>query len=921
MPLPTTGSLPDCRRRKIKCNWPPPSDSNDGDDPSNSAAQAPQPASADTLKKCIECTTHRRTCEVQGYVDSNPGTSTVTSRSSKRIYKRRRGVGENSTSEGSCLHQDGRNRTTNSSIGDDDSDQPRMKIHVARMDPFVHRLARERELGLDLQCAKPREPMPTVNGDNAPGLEARISSDKSLRDQTQAPEQESKGNGTGSGLPVEDQARKLSPLLSQLFSNEMLTQISFAPNGTLSHKVQRLTFTPNPNSSTTSATLASDVDKLNSTISSEPYLLKVLDISVHWWISWRDQPFALHEALFDPLGLPSPPRSGSGSGSTSSNTTNTNTSSSPGSRSQQGSPQILSLHDFVRLKLSRSDDAISVATGLLCIAMCLQQLRPGVDDSDLYITTSPTELSERIVLAIDTILLSPTSNPAYMRDPNILLLLMMRSKMFAESNQLRKSWLTVRKAIAVAQNIGFTDPPISEEGATRVFHRRRFLGSILEINRLMSMVLGFPHVEDDKFTDHLALAVLRGQVTIQNAELNPRVSADIQMRALRRIVAIAAGRINDRNASGDPDDFKLQTTMAIQATLNEAAAAMPSSWWDAQTHLQGSDPRVSHEHLIAQMWFWQVQAFLHLPFMLRPNPHHAVGLPTGCEDDDLSYSGHGNAPYDPYEMNRYLCLQGCRGMIRAFNIVRSDPSLAVYICACEDFQGVLTSCILMVGLLIRLSFYPAAAHPLPPLTSMDDPASDLALIEEIKDIFRYRALQQGGCISKQGLEVLEELGSFLDDGDFVSSGGDGCEPQTWEPQRRTVILPYFGAIHLELRPPRHFRGRKLGIAVPAPPFGPDPLFEQPLPRPPGSTEQPPLQGTFGTTSPYPEGHQGSGETQAPGQPAGWSACEEFTFQMPVYEENTNWDQFLYGDELGRNWNVDSNALSEWPVDEGTWEWS
>lgn len=541
----------------------------------------------------------------------------------------------------------------------------------------------------------------------------------------------------------------------------------------------------------------------------------------------------------------------------------------------------------MRLKLSQ-DNVIPFATGLFCIAMSLQQLRPGVDDLDLHLSTSPATLAERIVLAIDAIVLSPGSDPACKRDPGILLLFMMRAKMYAETHQLRKSWLMVRKATETAKAIGFTDVThLQDEGTgtsspseeeINLYHRQRFVGSILELDRLMSMVLGFPHAEDERFSDRLALAVLRGQVSAPGQEPGAPAPVDIKMRALRRVVAVVAGRINDRNASPGRTEMKLQTTLSIQSTLDEAAAAMPPSWWDADSHLNRADPFAAYEHLLAQMWFWQVQAFLHMPFMLTAAPR---------ADLLMTSEGHGvPSSSGPYELNRYLCLQGCRGMLRAFCLLRSWPSLAVYICPCDDFQGVFSACILLVGLLLRQTYCLQSSIPTPAAgASLED---DLALIEEVKDIFRYRAQQQGGGISKQGVKVLEELGSFLDQDSGVAISGE-----------RTVILPYFGAIRLQINPP------------------------QPLNQTLSSTqdqESDPTQSV--SPPPIPAGSLVDGAT-AINQPVfseaslpEWSGLEDVTFLPTPNDPDLNWDQFLFGAELGRNWeDVD---IPDWPVEEGWW---
>lgn len=703
----------------------------------------------------------------------------------------------------------------------------------------------------------------------------------------------------------------------------------------LTQRVMTWTFSDTHNANTTSATGTStsscpsntsaltDVQKLSSTIASEPYILDVLDISVRWWISWRDQSFALRDVFFKPVVSSNSPSTSFNINSDTKSSKSTSTSSATtASHHRDATP--ISLRDFVHAKLAHGHSesqgsTISTSIALLCIAISLQQLRTGVDDIHLNISSSPIELIERIVLAVDTIVLSPTSKAEYMREPGVLLLLMMRAKIYAEGNQLRKSWLSVRRAIEVAQEIGFTEPTepatrqmrvseqghnsgqlpaMSEEQITQLFHRQRFVGSIMELDRLTSMVLGFPHVEDVKFTDRLAMAVLKGQTSQSlNHGSGPQISLDIRMRALRRIVAVVAGRVNDRNACSDSDDVKLQTTMAVQSTLNEAAGAMPQEWWDVDSHLHHSDPYIAHEHLIAQMWFWQVQAFLNLPFMLKPSPHTRAVNGDIYDTDPL--------PADPYEMNRFLCLQACRGMLKVFNVLRSNPSFAVYTCPCEDFQGVFSACILLVGLLIRISFCPSTV-PHPPVLMMGTIAEDIALIEEIKDIFRYRALQQGGSISRQGLKVLEELGSFLDED---TSGGffEG------EVKRKTVILPYFGAIHLELKPPRHL----LRTTTEESPSQSQ-TQTQTQPRitplelaPPSSTEHS-VQAGMGPAS-----YLNFVRTMPPSE---WDAYAPTgaTFHIPVPEDQWDWDQFLFGQELAQNWDAE---IPEWPVGEEAWEWS
>jgi hypothetical protein len=471
-----------------------------------------------------------------------------------------------------------------------------------------------------------------------------------------------------------------------------------------------------------------------------------------------------------------------------------------------------------------------------------------------------------------------------MSDPSILLVLMQRAQIYAETNQLRKGWLAIRKAVVAAREMRFADPNTvlrpsksmllnykasletvgreedkdGEEwtlasSAEQLVARQRFIGHVLELDRMMSMVLGFPHARDDNFTDRLALAVLRGEKTCYGDEDSEPVTLDIKMRAMRRVNAIVAGRVNDRNASSATDlEELLAVTMEIQATLDEVAVAMPAGWWDVECHRQcaATNPFTTFESLTTQLWYWQVQAFLHLPFMLQPLP------PSYPEND-------------PYDQSRYLCLQGCRGMLRVFTALRMEPSVSVYICNCEDFQGVITASMLMVGLLIRRAFCPFLEdyHASAGLGSVAD---DLALLEVVKDTFRYRSHEQGGKISKQGLKVLEDLGSFLED-DYVG-----------ESVQKVVIMPYFGTIQLQFGPPvlnRALEGE--GFMLPL--------------TPPSSNDQ--------LEDDSDQGHTKGTDirSEVPVSESSQPSLSILDFELDNID--ISWDQFLFGDELSQDWTV------------------
>lgn len=563
----------------------------------------------------------------------------------------------------------------------------------------------------------------------------------------------------------------------------------------------------------------SDLDKLKSTIAQDPDILDVLDVAQEWWISWRDAQWVIREG---------------------------------------GDPTARS---FVESRL-KSDNPVVYATGLMCLTMSLHRIRPGMDDVTLNLSAPPMVLFDRIVTAIDQVVLSQQQN-----DSAAILLALQRAKTHSERDQLRKSWLRIRHAILLSQHLDFAnDLEVAED---ELLYRQRWVGGIYELDHLMSMVLGFPHARDPNFTDRLA------KVTLTRAD----VDITVKMRALRRVVAVTAGRINERNANGNEADRVL--TSSIQQDLTHYGSMLPPEWWDIEQQLARDDMKQAHEHLMVQMWYWEIQAFLHLPDMLdTENPDH--------------------------HQSRALCLQACRYMLKVFCELRGTPAISVYICSCEDFQGVITSTMLLIGVLLGISegFYPS-------IESLED---DLGVIEEIKDIFRYRASMQGGSISRQGLKVVETLESFL------TEGSDAPETAAGD-KTRSIILPYFGLIRIESQiPPLKAVRQQLGqldLSMPALDGGEAPFastdsgFDYSSAQPVSSWstslehDSPLLYGSSGRPSDgSPSSNSNGGSDGVFDKPLPVeSNTVDFNPPMADLTDFNNWDQFLYGRELAQEWGV------------------
>ena len=626
-------------------------------------------------------------------------------------------------------------------------------------------------------------------------------------------------NSLVDGSELEEHAAKASPLF-RLFNNEVVGQNNWKLNMSDEQKItQSEAILAPPVETNSTITFAnkdmSDLEKLKSTIAHDPDILDVVDIASEWWISWRDQQWTLRAGGVDPT-----------------------------------------LRGFVQERLD-STDPVVYATGLICIAISLHRIRPGLDDSSLTLSARPMVLFDRIVTAIDQVVLSRQP-----KGPAGILLALQRAKTHAEGDQLRKSWLRVRHAILLSQHLNFEDDTTATKD--ELIHRQRWVGGMYELDHFMSLILGFPHARDKKFTDQLAKATL----------FDAGMDVETKMRALRRVTAVMAGRINEHNALGQTPDPDFTCSLAKE--MASCALAMPHEWWQPERHVESSDMQVSHEHLMTQMWFWEIQAFLHLPHMLQ---------------------SEGTWEFQKQSWN--LCLQGCREMLKVFCLLRGTPGLSIYICACEDFQGVLTAAMLLTGLLLGVTHgvYPG-------IESLDN---DLQVVDEVKDIFRYRGTMQGGSISRQGLKVVETLESFL----------TGDAPESEDGRVRSIILPYFGLIRIESKIPPLSMAR---LQMNALHIGPEPT---------DNTEAQ-YHASDSTADPFAE-HQclGAEDSLFDSDPAttiqvspstGSHAPSDDVFDKPLapgqqsldtswdpgtveFDDLAGWDQFLYGNELNQDWDL------------------
>jgi hypothetical protein len=184
--------------------------------------------------------------------------------------------------------------------------------------------------------------------------------------------------------------------------------------------------------------------------------------------------------------------------------------------------------------------------------------------------------------------------------------IMIESKYHDNAGNLRRSWLTMRRAMLIAQMMGLhrgREAPSKETPERRPSIRSDHIWfRIVHSDRYLSLMLGLPQgaPEHDFFATAKAL------------------EACTPAEHLQRIDCVAAGRILQRN---EADINDLATTQEIDKLLQKASMSMPPQWWLVPNLAFNACDKTEHFdetiQIIMQLTHFHLVARLHLPYLLR----------------------------------------------------------------------------------------------------------------------------------------------------------------------------------------------------------------------------------------------------------------------------------------------------------------
>ncbi|KDN60980.1 hypothetical protein CSUB01_01117 [Colletotrichum sublineola] len=391
-----------------------------------------------------------------------------------------------------------------------------------------------------------------------------------------------------------------------------------------------------------------------------------------------------------------------------------------------------------------------LAKYLLQLAICLQQMPPSLDASQLQLGLggSAQEKMNEWVTAASLV----TSNDELLGSAEGLGCLLLQGFYLINSGNLRKAWLVMRRALSLAQLMGIdtdgarsmkscdpaTDPntiPTSQA----LWHRINFC------DRYISLLLGLSAgSQDNSFMSDESLAW------------------DTAMERLEKKYSVIALRVIERNRAPVHEAYAI--TQSIDCELENAARAMGRTWWEIPSLPEHNDMLANMStmsHLMLQIHHHTLLIMLHLPYMLR------------------------NQTNSRFDYNRNTCLGSSRAVLKRCIIFRTANDTA-FSCRHIDYSSLTASMTLLLGHLSR-----------PPNVREEDWSrqrnEDRALAENVMAKMEELAVLNDDKLSCESAGIIRQLLPIVDS----CSGADPARLACDEARRNLQLtIPYLGVINI-----------------------------------------------------------------------------------------------------------------------------
>lgn len=412
---------------------------------------------------------------------------------------------------------------------------------------------------------------------------------------------------------------------------------------------------------------------------------------------------------------------------------------------------------------------VLIAKYMLLLASFIQQLHPDFLQEISGLSEKPIAIMRRLVGLANSLV---TTNDDILGSIESLECLMIEGLFQMNTGNLRRAWLTIRRALNIAElmKLNRSNPPWRHRtlNCETKCDPRYMWFKIVFLDRYLGLMLGLPQGSNDNSMASDAMLA---------SEKSPG--------RLERIHCLVASRILERNESYQTIEHA-NVTHAMDMLLQKAAKDLPSKWWLTPTlDAAQSDSETSFwntRHLFAQIIHYDLLNQLHLPYML-------------CSV----------SPTNNYEYSRITCVNASREMLSRWIVLRNSSRVA---CSCRsvDFVALMAA---MTLLLAHLRGRQLEANLL-----AHQYQSDRAMIEQVRDRMNYFDQSSSDLLSAKSADLLRRLLAIdgeAADGDVrpmsVEVEGNDTTGDDVSDSRVNVHIPYFGTIKIagtdisKIRPP------------------------------------------------------------------------------------------------------------------------
>ncbi|KAI2613428.1 hypothetical protein GGR54DRAFT_327985 [Hypoxylon sp. NC1633] len=410
---------------------------------------------------------------------------------------------------------------------------------------------------------------------------------------------------------------------------------------------------------------------------------------------------------------------------------------------------------------------VLIARYMLQLAHILQQFPPNVRDELRGLSVPPQELLKELA---DIAISSVSTQDRILGSIEGVECVMLEGMYYANEGSLRLSWAACRRAMHLAQLMGFHLPgsrlryqmldPNTKSDPRYMWYR------IVHFDRYLCLMLGLPQGSNDR-----------------SMTTDAMFANDTPLGRLERMHCVLSARILERNESNSrSQDFAL--TQELDGELQRAARSLPSRWW-LTPNLVNTTAKDDQglfwdvKRLITQMSHYNILNQLHLPYMLRSSNDHN------------------------HEYSKIACVNASREILSRFVVLRNFNRIAIN-CRTSDFLALMAAMTLILAHLDSHRRSSQAGNLL-----AHQYLSDRAMMEQVQETMEDVSLSNADVFSVECADLLRRLLGIeaeAADGDMARVGVVSVETEgTGDAQHMEneendgvvrVTVPYFGTIKI-----------------------------------------------------------------------------------------------------------------------------